>query len=88
MKSVGQAIFCFCQQFTVFFCSPDNVQFHNKQQVFTQIARISLEIKDKAETSSLSLRRHAYVLAKRLMHMAHFSGNTSGVSKSSSDWLN
>ncbi len=27
-------------------------------------------------------------LAKRLMHMAHFSGNTSGMSKSSSDWLN
>ncbi len=25
---------------------------------------------------------------KRLMHMAHLSGNTSGVSKSSSDWLN
>ncbi len=27
-------------------------------------------------------------LAKRLMHMVHLSGNTSGVSKSSSDWLN
>ncbi len=27
-------------------------------------------------------------LAKRLMHMAHFSGNTSGVSKLSFDWLN
>ncbi len=39
--------------------------------------------------SSLSLRRHAHgQLAKRLMHMAHFSGNTSGVSKSSFDWLN
>ncbi len=39
--------------------------------------------------SSLSLRRHAHgPLAKRLMHMAHLSGNTSGVSKSSSDWLN
>ncbi len=38
---------------------------------------------------SLSLRRHAHgPLAKRLMHMAHLSGNTSGVSKSSSDWLN
>ncbi len=38
---------------------------------------------------SLSLRRHAQgALAKRLMHMAHLSGNTSGVSKSSSDWLN
>ncbi len=37
---------------------------------------------------SLSLRRHAPgPLAKRLMHMAHFSGNTSGVSKSSSNWL-
>ncbi len=37
---------------------------------------------------SLSLRRHAHrTLAKRLMHMAHKSGNTSGVSKSSSDWL-
>ncbi len=39
--------------------------------------------------SSLSLRRHAHgPLAKRLMHMAHKSGNTSGVSKSSSDLLN
>ncbi len=39
--------------------------------------------------SSLSLRRHTHgPLAKRLMHMTHFSGNTSGVSKSSSDWLN
>ncbi len=28
------------------------------------------------------------MLAERLMHMAHKSGNTSGVSKSSSDWLN
>ncbi len=38
---------------------------------------------------SLSLRRHAHgPLAKRLMHMAHLAGNTSGVSKSSSDWLN
>ncbi len=38
---------------------------------------------------SLSLRSHAHgTLAKRLMHMAHFSGNTSGMSKSSSDWLN
>ncbi len=38
---------------------------------------------------SLSLRRHAHrPLAKCLMHMAHFSGNTSGVSNSSSDWLN
>ncbi len=38
---------------------------------------------------SLSLRRHAHgPLAKRLMHMAHLSGNTSGVSKSTSDWLN
>ncbi len=38
---------------------------------------------------SLSLRRHAHrPLAKRLMHMAHLSLNTSGVSKSSSDWLN
>ncbi len=38
--------------------------------------------------ASLSLRRHAHgTLAKRLMHMAHFSGNTSGMSKSSSDWL-
>ncbi len=27
-------------------------------------------------------------LAKRLMHMAHKSGNISGVLKSSSDWLN
>ncbi len=27
-------------------------------------------------------------LAKRLMHMAHLSGNISGVSKSSSDWFN
>ncbi len=38
---------------------------------------------------SLSLRRHVHgPLAKRLMHMVHLSGNTSGVSKSSSDWLN
>ncbi len=38
---------------------------------------------------SLSLRRHAHgPLAKLLMHMAHLSGNTSGVSKSSSYWLN
>ncbi len=28
------------------------------------------------------------MLAKCLMHMAHLSGKTSGVSKSSSDWLN
>ncbi len=27
-------------------------------------------------------------MAKRLMHMVHLSGNTSGVSTSSSDWLN
>ncbi len=27
-------------------------------------------------------------MMQRLMHMAHLSGNTSGVSKSSSDWLN
>ncbi len=39
--------------------------------------------------SSLSLRCHAHgPLAKRLMHMAHLSGKTSGVSKSSTDWLN
>ncbi len=38
---------------------------------------------------SLSFRRHAHgPLAKRLMHTAHKSGNTSGVLKSSSDWLN
>ncbi len=38
---------------------------------------------------SLSLRRHAYgLLAKRLMHMAHLSGNTSVVLKSLSDWWN
>ncbi len=38
---------------------------------------------------SLSLRRHTHgPLAKGLMHMAHLSGNTSGVSKSSLDWLN
>ncbi len=38
---------------------------------------------------SLSLRCHAHgPLAKRLMHMVHLSGNTSEVSKSSSDWLN
>ncbi len=37
---------------------------------------------------SLSLRHHSHrTLAKCLMHMAHLSGNTSGVSKSSSDWL-
>ncbi len=39
--------------------------------------------------TSLSLRRHAHgPLTKRLMHMAHLSGNTTGVLKSSSDWLN
>ncbi len=39
--------------------------------------------------SSNSLRLHTHgLLAKRLMHMAHKSGNTSGVSKSSSDLLN
>ncbi len=27
-------------------------------------------------------------ITKRLMHMPHLYGNTSGVSKSSSDWLN
>ncbi len=33
--------------------------------------------------------RHAHgPLAKHLMHTAHKSGNTSGVLKSSSDWLN
>ncbi len=38
---------------------------------------------------SLSLRRHTHgPLVKRLMHMLHLSGNTSVVSKSSSDWLN
>jgi len=32
---------------------------------------------------------HAYgTLAKRLMHMVHLSGNTSGMLKLSSDWLN
>ncbi len=35
-----------------------------------------------------SLRCHAHgPLAKCLMHKAHLAGNTSGVSKSSSDWL-
>ncbi len=39
--------------------------------------------------SRISLIRYAHgPLAKRLMHMADKSGNTSGVSKSSSDWLN
>ncbi len=38
---------------------------------------------------SLSLRRHAHrPLAKHLMHMVNLSGNTSVVSKSSSDWFN
>ncbi len=38
---------------------------------------------------SLSLRRYAHgPLAKHLIHMVHLSRNTSGVSKSSSDWLN
>ncbi len=37
----------------------------------------------------LSLWRHGHrLLAKRLMHMANKTGNTSGVSKSSLDWLN
>ncbi len=51
MKSASKAIFCFCQQFTVFCsCSLENVQFHNnnKKTSFTQLAIISLEIKDKA----------------------------------------
>ncbi len=39
--------------------------------------------------SSLRLRRHTHgPLAERLMHMVHLSVNTSGVLKSSSDWLN
>ncbi len=39
--------------------------------------------------SSLSLRHHAHgLLAEHLMHMAHKIGNTYGVLKSSSDWLN
>ncbi len=43
----------------------------------------------KVQLSSLSLRRDVHrMLAKRLMHMVHLSGNTSGVSKSSVDWLN
>ncbi len=37
--------------------------------------------------SSLRCDAHG-PLAKYLMHMIHLSGNTSGVSKSSSDWLN
>ncbi len=38
---------------------------------------------------SLSLRGHAHgLLVEHLMRIAHKSGNTSGVSKSSSDWLN
>ncbi len=38
--------------------------------------------------SSLSLRRHTHgLLAKHLMHLAHKSGNTSGVSRLISDWL-
>ncbi len=50
--------------------------------------RLKVEVK-QAVKFRLSLRRHAHgPLAKRLMHMAHLSGNTSGVSKSSSDWLN
>ncbi len=41
------------------------------------------------EWGSLSLRCHAHeLLAKRLMQKEQLSGNTSGVSKSSSDWLN
>ncbi len=37
---------------------------------------------------SLSLRRHPPPPLGCLMHMVHLSGNTSGVLKSSSDWLN
>ncbi len=38
---------------------------------------------------SLSLRNHTHrPLAERLMHMVHKIGNTLGVLKSSSDWLN
>ncbi len=37
----------------------------------------------------LSLRHHTHgLLVEPLMHTAHLSGNTSGGSKSSSDWLN
>ncbi len=50
---------------------------------------VAAERRNISSRTSLSLRRHAHgLLAKRLMHMAHLSGNTSGVSKSSSDWLN
>ncbi len=45
--------------------------------------------KGSQQERSLSLRRHAHgQLAECLMHMVHLAGNTSGVSKSSSDWLN
>ncbi len=43
----------------------------------------------KLVVCSLSLRCHAHgPLAKRLMPMVHLYGNTSGVLKTSSDWLN
>ncbi len=57
---------------------PGGVQFEIHNLIFAH-----------GSSCSLSLRRHAHgPLAERLMHMAHKIGNTSGVSKSSSDWLN
>ncbi len=62
----------------------------NVTPLLTPLSGHMLILQDLSYTqTSLSLRRHAHgPLAKRLMHMVHFSGNTSGVSKSSSDWLN
>ncbi len=60
--------------------------------VHTLMAKIThnlLRFGEGLVQNSLSLRSHAHgTLAKSLMHMAHKSGDTSGVSKSSSDWLN
>ncbi|XP_051741942.1 uncharacterized protein LOC127508209 isoform X1 [Ctenopharyngodon idella] len=44
---------------------------------------------EHTSTEQLSLRRHSHKpLAEHLMHIAHLTGNTSGVSKSSCVWLN
>ncbi len=51
-------------------------------------SRVYFILKMTHSYSSLGLKCHTHgPLAKRLMHRAHKSGNTSGV-KSSSDWLN
>ncbi len=47
------------------------------------------EIRLRVRSCGEGLKRHTHgALAKRLMHIVHLSGNTSGVLKLSSDWLN